>query len=84
MNFQIRYYSPHIGVTFYKEIFLDLITTFGVRGKIEPKIDPQSNCCFGRLLIKRLLLSGDSKFLALLGYCYTIEGLHLILQCQNW
>ena len=83
-NFQNRYYSPHIGVTFYKEFFLDLKTAFGVRGKIEPKIDPQSNYCFGRLLKKRLLLSGDSKSLALLGYCYTIEGLHLILQCQNW
>ena len=32
----------------------------------------------------RLLLSGDSKSLALLGYCYTIEGHHLILHCQNW
>ena len=74
----------HIGVTFYKENCMDIITSFGVGGKIEPKNGPQSNYCLGGLLKKRLLLSGDSKSLALLGYCYTIEGLHLMLQCQNW
>ena len=63
---------------------MDIITTFGVRGKIEPKNGPQRNGFFGGLLKKRLLLSGDSKSLALLGYCYTIEGHHLILHCQNW
>ena len=42
LNFQIRYYSPHIGVPFYKENCMDIITTFGVRGKIEPKNGPQS------------------------------------------
>ena len=83
-NFQIRCCSPHIGLTFYKENCMDIITTFGVRGKIEPKNGPQSNECFGGLLKKRLLLSGDSKSLALLGYCYTIEGLHLIFDYQNW
>ena len=35
LNFQIRYYSPHVGVTFHKENFMNIITTFGVRGKIE-------------------------------------------------
>ena len=84
LNFQIRYYSPHIGVTFYKENCMDIITTFGVRGKIEPKNGPQRNGFFGGLLKKLLHLSGDSKSLALLGYCYTIEGHHLILHCQNW
>ena len=52
LNFQIRYYSHHIGVTFYKENCMDIITTFGVRGKIEPKNGPQSNGCFGGLLKK--------------------------------
>ena len=67
----------HIGVTFYKENSMDIVPTFVVRGKIEP------NCLRG-LLKKRLLLSGDSKSLALLGYCYTIEGHHLILHWQTW
>ena len=31
LNFQIRYYSPHIGVTFYKENDMHIITTFGVQ-----------------------------------------------------
>ena len=79
-NFQIRC----CGKRHVIENFMDIITTFGVRGKTEPKNGPQSNGCFGGLLKKRLLQSGDSKSLALLGYCYTIEGLHLILQCQNW
>ena len=63
---------------------MDIITTFGVRGKIKPKNGPQRNGFFGGLLKKLLLLSGDSKSLALLGYCYFIEGHHLILHCQNW
>ena len=67
-----------------KKECMDIIITFGVRGKIEPKNGPQRNGFFGGLLKKRLLLSGDSKSLALLGYCYTIEGHHLILHCQNW
>ena len=40
LNFQIRYYSPHIGVTFYKENVMHIIITFGVRGEIEPKNGP--------------------------------------------
>ena len=84
LNFQIRYYSPLIGVTLYKENCMDIITTFGVRGKIEPKNGPEGIGCLRVLLKKRLLLSGNSKSLALLGYCYTIEGHHSILQCQNW
>ena len=86
-NHNNNYYffcSPHIGLTFYKENCMDIITTFGVRGKIEPKNGPQRNGFLGGLLEKWLLLSGDSKSLALLGYCYTIEGHHLILHCQNW
>ena len=35
LNFQIRCCSPHIGLTFYKENCMDIITTFGVRGKIK-------------------------------------------------
>ena len=42
--------SPHIGLTFYKENCMDIITTFGVRGKIEPKNGPQRNGFFGGLL----------------------------------
>ena len=33
---------------------MDIITTFGVRGKFDPKNGPQSNGCFGGLLKKRL------------------------------
>ena len=84
MNFQIICCSHHIGLTFYKGNCMDIITTFGVRGKIEPKNGPEGNGFFGGLLKKWLLLSGDSKSLALLGYCYTIEGHPLILHCQNW
>ena len=50
LNFQIRYYSPHIGLTFYNENCMDIITTFGVRGKIEPKNVHQRNSFFGGLL----------------------------------
>ena len=63
---------------------MDIITIFWVRGKIEPKNVPVGIGCLRGLLKKRLLLSGDSKSLALLGYYYTIEGHHLILHCQNW
>ena len=45
---------------------------------------PKGDCRFWGLLKTRLLLSGDSKSLDLLGYCYTIEGHHLNLHCQNW
>ena len=76
--------NPHIRLTFYKENCMDILTTFGVRGKIQPKMGPQRIGFFGGLLKKWLLLSGDSESLALLGYCYTIEWHHLILHCQNW
>lgn len=33
---------------------------------------------------KRLLASGDSKCLAIVECCYTIEEHHLSLHCQNW
>ena len=33
---------------------MDIITTFGVRGKIEPKNGPQRNGFFGGLLKKRI------------------------------
>ena len=43
LNFEIRYYSPHIGVTFNKENVMHIVTTFGLRGEIEPKNGPEGN-----------------------------------------
>ena len=57
----MRCCSPHIGLTFYEENCMDIITTFGARGKIEPENGPQRNGFFGGLLKKRLLKFSFSK-----------------------
>ena len=46
LDFQIRYYSPQIGVTFYEENCMHVITTFGVRGEIEPKNAQKATVAF--------------------------------------
>ena len=67
--FGSHFWQLDIGVTFYKENFLDLNTTFGVRGKIEPKNGYQSNYCFGSLLkktitpVRGLQILGPSRIL---------------------
>ena len=61
---------------------MHIFITFGVRGEIEPKNVPEGKGRFRGLLKNDFSCQGTS--LALLGYCYTIEGHNLNVHCQNW
>ena len=64
-----------LGLLFYKFVPINFL---------DAKNSPEGIGCLRGFWKKRLLLSGDSKSLALLGYYYTIQGHHLILHFQNW